>query len=113
MAGGSSGGSGSVVACGLVSVALGTDTGGSIRIPAAVNGVYGYKPTINHWPSDYGLKLTDVRDTVGPIASNIHDILAISSLFLPDITTYPIINCKDLRIGVLSYYLENLYPDIL
>ena len=56
--GGSSGGSGGVVGADIVPIAIGTDTGGSIRIPAHTNGVFGYKPTINYWPSDYGIKMT-------------------------------------------------------
>jgi mandelamide amidase len=48
--GGSSGASGGVVGADIVPVALGTDTGGSIRIPSNNNGVFGYKPTINRWP---------------------------------------------------------------
>ena len=67
-AGGSSGGSGGAVGAGNVLVALGTDTGGSIRIPAVFNGVYGLRPSVNRWPGEYGLKLSHLRDTVGPIA---------------------------------------------
>lgn len=56
--GGTSGGSGGCVGTGTSPLALGTDTIGSIRIPASCNGVVGYKPTINRWPADYGIKGT-------------------------------------------------------
>jgi Asp-tRNA(Asn)/Glu-tRNA(Gln) amidotransferase A subunit family amidase len=74
-AGGSSGGSGGCVGTGTVPIALGTDTGGSIRIPATSNGVIGYKPTINRWPCDYGIKMSHFRDTVGPLGVSMDDIV--------------------------------------
>ena len=74
-AGGSSGGSGVAVGNGTLPIALGTDTGGSIRIPAASNGCVGYKPTIGRWPADYGLKMTHYRDTIGPIGNCMSDIV--------------------------------------
>jgi len=56
--GGSSGASAGIVSAGIVPLALGTDTTGGIRIPAACTGVVGYRPTLHRWPNDYGLKLT-------------------------------------------------------
>ena len=52
--GGSSSGSGAVVAAGIVPVSIGTDTGGSIRIPASFNGVVGYKTSVGHYPMEGG-----------------------------------------------------------
>lgn len=69
--GGSSGGSGAAVAAGLCDVALGTDTLGSIRIPAAYCGIYGLKPTAGAVDED-GLLLLDARlDTIGPLARDL------------------------------------------
>lgn len=73
--GGSSGGSGAAVAAGLCDVALGTDTLGSIRIPAAYCGVYGLKPTHGAVATD-GMLFLDARlDTIGPLARDL-DTLA-------------------------------------
>ena len=72
--GGSSGGSGAAVAAGLCDAALGTDTMGSIRIPAAYCGVYGFKPAHTAVSQD-GLEMTEPSlDTIGPLARDI-DVL--------------------------------------
>ncbi|WP_162558898.1 amidase [Sphingorhabdus sp. EL138] len=69
--GGSSGGSGAAVAAGLCDVALGTDTMGSVRIPAAYCGVYGFKPAQSAIGQD-GLELAEQSlDCIGPLARNL------------------------------------------
>ena len=69
--GGSSGGSGAAVAAELCNLALGTDTLGSVRIPAAYCGVFGFKPANGAVPLD-GLELLDERfDTIGPLAADL------------------------------------------
>jgi aspartyl-tRNA(Asn)/glutamyl-tRNA(Gln) amidotransferase subunit A len=66
--GGSSGGSGAAVAAGLVDLALGTDTAGSIRIPAALCGVTGHRPTVGLVPTDGVVPVAWTLDAVGPLA---------------------------------------------
>ncbi len=65
---------------GTAPIAIGTDTGGSIRIPATSNGVIGYKPTINRWPSDYGIKMSHFRDTIGPLGVSLDDIVLLDEV---------------------------------
>lgn len=72
--GGSSGGSGAVVAAGLCDVALGTDTMGSVRIPAAYCGVQGHKPTTGLVPDDGVVPLSTSLDHVGPLARDIETL---------------------------------------
>lgn len=72
--GGSSGGSGAAVAAGLTPAALGTDTGGSVRIPAALNGVSGLRPTLGRVSIRGVFPITWTFDTVGPIARSVIDL---------------------------------------
>jgi aspartyl-tRNA(Asn)/glutamyl-tRNA(Gln) amidotransferase subunit A len=69
--GGSSSGTAVAVADGMVAAALGTDTGGSCRIPAAFCGVVGYKPTARRVPIDGVLPLAPSLDSVGPLAPSV------------------------------------------
>lgn len=71
--GGSSGGSGAAVASGSVTVALGSDTGGSIRIPASVCGTVGLKPTYGRAPRTGVASLSWALDHVGPLTRNVGD----------------------------------------
>lgn len=75
--GGSSSGAAVSVALGEVDFALGTDTGGSIRVPAAWCGVYGFKPTKGHpaWPTDGVLPLSATCDHSGPLAKDFKTIV--------------------------------------
>ena len=76
--GGSSGGSGAAVTAGLCDVALGTDTMGSIRIPAAHCGVYGFKPATDKVSQD-GLIPADAKlDAIGPIARDLDSLERVS-----------------------------------
>jgi aspartyl-tRNA(Asn)/glutamyl-tRNA(Gln) amidotransferase subunit A len=71
--GGSSGGSGVAVAAGLVPIALGSDTGGSIRIPAALCGTAGHKPTYGLVPVDGVMALSVSLDHLGPLGITVAD----------------------------------------
>jgi aspartyl-tRNA(Asn)/glutamyl-tRNA(Gln) amidotransferase subunit A len=73
MAGGSSGGAAASVACGMAAAALGTDTGGSVRIPAACCGVVGLKPTYGVVPVAGSYPLAWSLDHVGPLTRTVRD----------------------------------------
>jgi aspartyl-tRNA(Asn)/glutamyl-tRNA(Gln) amidotransferase subunit A len=71
--GGSTSGGAISVADGMVAAAIGTDTGGSVRIPAGLNGLVGFKPTALRVPRDGVLPLSFTLDSVGPIAKTVAD----------------------------------------
>jgi aspartyl-tRNA(Asn)/glutamyl-tRNA(Gln) amidotransferase subunit A len=71
--GGSSGGSAASVAAGMALATLGTDTGGSIRIPAAACGIVGLKPTYGETPTEGVVPLSRTLDHVGPLARTVTD----------------------------------------
>src|SRR5262249_34133833 len=71
--GGSSGGAATSVAAGLCVAAIGTDTGGSVRIPASLCGVAGFKPTLNHVSAEGVVPLSPTFDCVGPLARSVED----------------------------------------
>ncbi|MDH3731106.1 MAG: amidase [Acidimicrobiia bacterium] len=82
--GGSSGGSGSAVAAGLAAAALGTDTGGSVRVPAALCGAVGLKVTHGRVPLTGVYPLAASIDTVGPLARSVADAAAVYQLMAGD-----------------------------
>ncbi len=124
--GGSSGGSTVAVAANLCDVSLGTDTGGSIRQPAAFCGVYGLKPTYGR-VSRYGLTaFASSFDTIGPFAKNVEDVALVLQVIsgkdendstsvdkqIPYYST-SLENDKPLKIGIpKEYFAEGLDEEI-
>jgi aspartyl-tRNA(Asn)/glutamyl-tRNA(Gln) amidotransferase subunit A len=74
MAGGSSSGSGAATAAGLAPISLGSDTNGSIRVPSALCGVFGLKPTYGRLPRTGSFPFCDSLDHLGPIARDVTDL---------------------------------------
>lgn len=98
--GGSSGGSGAVVAGGLVPVAIGTDTGGSVRVPAALCGVVGFRPTVGRVSGVGIAPISATRDTAGPLAHTAADCALLDSVLTGTDYVRTPASLKGLRIGV-------------
>lgn len=100
LAGGSSGGSAAAVAAGDVELSLGTDSGGSIRIPAAWCGVVGFKPTYGIVPADGCFPLAASYDHVGPIASTVGGCRDLMSALAPGLEQRSLDSLDGLSVGV-------------
>ncbi|MBL4876142.1 MAG: indole acetimide hydrolase, partial [Cohaesibacteraceae bacterium] len=72
--GGSSGGTAAAVAAGILPIGLGSDTGGSCRVPAALCGLVGFRPTTGRYNSNGVVPISHTRDTVGTIARTVGDV---------------------------------------
>ena len=96
--GGSSSGSAVAVALGLVPVAIGTDTGGSVRIPAAFNGIIGYKASSGRYPMEGVYPLSHTLDTIGLFTRTVEDAVlldaAMCGLLFPVVRRAPIKGVK-------------------
>jgi indoleacetamide hydrolase len=99
VAGGSSGGSGAAVADGSVPFTLGTDTGGSCRIPAAYCGVTGFRPTMGRYPSEGVFVISPTRDTVGVFAHTVSDVALVDSAITGEVDQ-PVFDASEIRIGL-------------
>lgn len=111
--GGSSGGTAVAVASGMVTAGLGSDTGGSLRIPAALCGVVGFRPSTGRWPSDGVVKISWTRDTVGPIARSVEDCALLDSVVCQEPVGLNKISLNGVRIGVpRRFFWEHLEPGI-
>jgi Asp-tRNA(Asn)/Glu-tRNA(Gln) amidotransferase A subunit family amidase len=100
VAGGSSGGSAAALAAGLADAALGSDTGGSIRIPAACCGVVGFKPTWGLVPLDGCFPLAPSLDHAGPMARSVEGCAAMMDALVPGFERTSLASLEDVRAGV-------------
>ncbi len=115
--GGSSGGSAVAVALGLGYGSVGTDTRGSIRIPAACCGITGIKPTRGLVPTEGVIPLSWTLDNVGPLARSIDDAALLLGVMAGGgrtkrYQTAPNDGPRSLRIGVCDYLIRDLDPEI-
>jgi Asp-tRNA(Asn)/Glu-tRNA(Gln) amidotransferase A subunit family amidase len=99
IAGGSSGGCAVAVAHGTVTFAIGTDTGGSVRIPAALNGVVGFRPTTGRYNGHAITPLSRTRDTPGVIARTVDDVIRVDAVLSGrDVSAAK--GCPKVKVGV-------------
>lgn len=111
IAGGSSSGSAVAVAAGMVPIAIGTDTGASIRLPSALNGCVGFRPTVGRYSQDSIIPISHTRDTAGPIAHTVSDIILIDQLITQEPKKEPL-QPHQIRLGINPYFWNHLDEDV-
>ncbi len=120
--GGSSGGSAAAIAAGLCYGSIGTDTGGSIRIPAALCGVVGLKPTLGRVSVEAVIPLSPRLDCVGPLARTVDDVALLLEAILDRVKGEPSLRALDkssakprkFTIGIpKEFFFDVVSPEIL
>jgi len=111
IAGGSSGGTANAIAARMAAAGLGTDTGGSVRIPAALNGIAGLRPTLGRYSQDGITPIAHTRDTAGPMAREVADLVLLDTIITgarDRVTATPL---EGLRLGVCrALFFRSLDP---
>ena len=111
--GGSSGGTAAAIAAGIVPFGLGTDTGGSCRIPAALCGVVGFRPSTGRYSAEGVIPISHTRDTIGPLANSVADIALLDSILAGSNNTVQKLQPTSVKLGVDSSVLsQNLEPEV-
>lgn len=110
IAGGSSSGTAAAIGARIVTAGLGTDTGGSVRIPCALNGCASLRPTVGRYPQQGIAPISHTRDTAGPMAATMADVAALDRVITGGASIVPA-DLKQVRIGVVKSMLVNLDGD--
>ncbi len=111
--GGSSGGNASAIAARLAPGAIGTDTGGSVRIPAALCGIVALRPTINRYSQVGVTPISHSRDTVGPMARSVSDLILLDSVITRDWRNTPTVAPRKIRLGIVPEMFQNIDAETL
>ena len=111
--GGSSGGTGVAVAARLVPGGIGSDTGGSVRVPAAFCGIVGLRPTTGRWSQTGIVPISHTRDTAGPMTRSVVDCALIDGIVTGDSLGLAAARLKGLRLGVpRRHFWEDLDTEV-
>lgn len=111
--GGSSGGTAAAIAARLAPAGLATDTGGSVRIPAALCGIAGFRPTTGRYPGGGIVPISHTRDTPGTVARGVADLALLDEVLAA--SAAPLAPCElaRLRLGVpRALYYRDLDPEL-
>ena len=111
--GGSSGGTGVAVAARLAPAGIGSDTGGSVRIPAALCGIVGFRPTTRRWSQAGIVPISSTRDTAGPMTRSVADAVLLDGVVTGGAMALDPAPLKGLRLGVpRRYYWSDLDAEL-
>jgi Asp-tRNA(Asn)/Glu-tRNA(Gln) amidotransferase A subunit family amidase len=110
VAGGSSSGNGAALGARMAPAALGTDTGGSVRIPCAFNGCAALRPTVGRYSQQGVTPISHTRDTAGPMAIAVADVALLDRVIAGGSPLRPA-DLKRVRLGVVPAFFANLDAD--
>jgi indoleacetamide hydrolase len=110
IAGGSSSGNGAAIAAHIVLAAVGTDTGGSVRIPCALNGCMSLRPTVGRYPQAGIAPISHTRDTAGPMADSMADVALLDNVIAGGGRVAPA-GLGGVRLGLVASMMANLDDD--
>jgi Asp-tRNA(Asn)/Glu-tRNA(Gln) amidotransferase A subunit family amidase len=110
IAGGSSAGTGAAIGARIVAGGLGTDTGGSVRVPGALNGCASLRPTVGRYPQAGIAPISHTRDTAGPMAATMADVELLDRVIAGGDAIEPT-DLSQVRIGIVKTMLANLDAD--
>jgi indoleacetamide hydrolase len=110
IAGGSSSGNGAALGARIVAIAVGTDTGGSVRVPCALNGCAALRPTVGRYPQTGIAPISHTRDTAGPMATSMADVALLDRVIGGGGAATPA-DLMGVRLGVVAATLANLDDD--
>ena len=111
--GGSSGGTAAAVAGHMAPLGIAADTEGSIRVPAALCGLVGFRPTTGRYSTVGVAPITAVFDQVGPLARAVHDIVLFDSVVAADRAALSIPPPPDIRLATCRrYFFEDVDPEL-
>jgi mandelamide amidase len=97
----------------MASAGIGTDTGGSVRLPAALNGLVGFRPSTGRYPTSGMTMISNTRDTAGPITRTVAEAALLDAILSGDDASLADVDLNGLRLGVPRAYLyEALDADV-
>ena len=113
IAGGSSGGTAAAVSARMAPLGVAEDTQGSIRVPAALCGVCGFRPTTGRYPTDGTAPITPLFDQLGPHARSVGDLRLFDAVMTGELAPIVSVSLRGLRLGVArDYFFSGLHPEV-
>jgi Asp-tRNA(Asn)/Glu-tRNA(Gln) amidotransferase A subunit family amidase len=106
--GGSSGGTAVAVSAGIVAAGLGTDTGGSVRIPPSLTGIVGFRPSAGRYPSEAVTPISNTRDTIGLLSRSVADLIVLDDVIVAATQAITAIPASEIRLGMPAYFYRNI-----
>lgn len=111
--GGSSGGTAAAIAARIVPVGLGTDTAGSVRVPAALSGTVGFRPSAGRYSRDGIVLISETQDRVGTMARSVRDLVLLDRVVSEVGSHIPPIHLRGLRLGIdRANFVSNVAPSV-